>query len=193
MIKTSQQIVDDIVLAKDKPEAKKILHDIFEALHLTNDYTALIKLKQQLDVLKEDYVKTSDSLRELATPRTYVDIHEIRVELNFLYRDIADNLSFEINRLKIYYEEAKTIKRGEAIMSLSNNEDVKSKFNTKSTSSLRDIVGLEQSYKEYAKLSSISYGLYQDLQNTLNSIRQMIDSIASEEKVAFEIEKRDVK
>jgi len=58
---------------------------------------------------------------------------------------------------------------------------------------LRDIVGLEQSYKEYAKLSSISYGLYQDLQNTLNSIRQMIDSIASEEKVAFEIEKRDVK
>ena len=51
-------------------------------------------------------------------------------------------------------------------------------FGAKSTSALRDIVGIAGSYKEYISNASVSYGLYQELNNILNSIRMFIDLLS---------------
>lgn len=191
--KKSEKFISQIVEANTREGAIDILKAVMEDLYLSSGYVTLVHLKDKLSTFKLEYTYSSDLYKTLETPRRYEDVHQIRVDLNFLYRDIADELSFEINRLKIFYEEAKTTTRAEAILSLSGNEEVQKKVKATSASALRDIVGADDVYKEYVNLASISYGLYQDLLNTLTSIRQMIDSIASEEKVLFEIEKRDVK
>ncbi len=191
--KKSEKFVQQIIDASDRQGAIEILKAVLDDLYLSDSYVDLVHLKDMLSTFKKEYTEISDAYRLLTVPRKYNDVHEIRVNLNFLYRDISDALSFEVNRLKIFYEEAKTTTRADAMLSLSDNESVQKKVKAVSTSSLRDIVGADSAYKEYVRLASISYGLYQELANTLTSIRQMIDSVASEEKVLFEIEKRDVK
>src|SRR5690606_27246929 len=147
------------------------------ALYLTNNYTQLVHLKDSLNSYEKHYREISDAYRSLVSPRRFEDVHGIRVDLNFLYRDIVDELDFEINRLKIYYEEIKTSVRAESMLSLKEDEDFQSKIKANSTSALRDIVGADNSYKEFVSLASISYGLYQNLRDLLNSIRLMTDSL----------------
>lgn len=176
-----------------KKDAVEVLEEVLSALHLSNDYTTLVGLKTRLKEFEKQYREITDDLRSLSFPRKYEDVHNIRTELNFLYRDISDELSFEINRTKIYYEEYKTVQRAASIENIKNDETLQEKFKAKSTSALRDIVGADGDYEEYVALASISYGLFQNLISLLNSIRMTTDTLAAECKNILSINIKDVK
>jgi hypothetical protein len=185
------ELLPKIQEASTQKEALAVLHVILETLHLTSNYTRLVSLKNKLEEYKDRYNEITDDYQK--SEKSLRDMTEARTELNFIYRDISDKLSFEIYKNKIFFEENKTAIRAESIKSLKHNEEVQKDFNVKSASGLRDIVGLDNSYKEYIENASISYGLYQELNSTLNSMRMFIDLLASSIKNEQLIIQKDVK
>lgn len=184
-------LIPKIISAQTKTDAIKVLNDTLVALHLTNKYTDLVKLKDELEEYEDRFIVITDAYEK--SPKTVEDMLNTRLSLNFLYRDTVDTFSFKINSQKIFWEEKKTAVRGESLLRLRHDEKIQESFKTKSTSALRDIVGLDDGYQEYITNSSLSYGLYQQLMNFLNSIRQFIDYLASAIKNEHIIQQQDVK
>ena len=179
-MKKSIKIIPQIIECKDRDKAIDILNQVLIELNLRSDYIHLNELKDRLDYYQKEFNKESDHLRELAHPRDINDLNQIRINLNFIYRDITDELSFQINKVKIYHEENKTAIRGAAMFEIAEDEEKQSKVKAKSASALRDIYGASEEYKQYVNEASISYGLYKNLENLLNAIKMMTDSIAAE-------------
>lgn len=173
----AKDLLPKIIEATTKKEAIEVLHDVLEALYLTNNYTDIVRIKDALGESKERYGRITDEYND--SGRSIEVMMKTRTELNFLYRDISDKFSFDINRLKIFYEECKTSVRAESMKNLKGDTEIQAIFNAKSTSSLRDIVGLSDTYREFIANYSIAYGLFKDLEVLLNSIRMFIDLLAS--------------
>lgn len=189
----SEKLIPLIVAAVDEESAISVLWQVLKELHLTSNYTDLVALKERIDYFKKCYRDTSDEYRALTAPRSIDDVLHYRVELNFLYRDINDELTFDINRLKIYYEEYKTVQRFESMENVRVNDIVVENYKVKSASALRDIVGADPKYTEFTSLASVSYGLWQELSKLLESIKLLTDSLSAEAKRATVIEYKDVK
>lgn len=187
----AKDLLPKIIQASNNQEAIRTLNDVLEALHLSNSYTDLVKIKDGLQEEKEKYNVITDNYNN--SEKLLENMILTRTELNFSYRNISDKYSFEIYKHKIYWEEVKTSVRAESIKKLKEDEDIQKMFNTKSTSGLRDIVGLDSSYKSYISNASISYGLYQELNTLLNSIRMFIDLLASSIKNEQIVLQKDVK
>lgn len=192
MSNKSKELVQSIIEAKDKKDAVNVMNQTLDLLHLTDNYTDIVEIKDKLEDYKKKFRSISDKYKGIEN-KTLEAIQEYRSKLNFLYRDINDEMTFEVNRLKIFYDEKKTVQRYESMESIKNNEDVQKNFNAKSASAIRDIVGADNGYKEYVALVSISYGLWQELKQVLESIRLMTDTMASESKREQAIRIKDVK
>lgn len=194
-MKKSLDLIPLIIEAKNKESAINVLKEMLNSLYISNEYIEASKLVDQLKDFKKDYRETVLKYKKLSENiKNFNSLHDIRIELNLLYQNITDTLSFDVNRLKIYYEEYKTVQRSSSIISLKNNEEFqKNNIKATSTSALRDVVGADSEYNEYVTTYSIVYGLYNDLRDTLNSIRQLTDSIASEENFLRNVEKREAK
>ena len=189
-----EKLIPLIIGATDREKAINVLNETLKVLHLTTDYLDLVKLKDKLDKYQEQFKEISKEYEQSSFPREYQFLAKTRDDLAFLYRDITDSLSFEINSAKIRFgEDAKTEARGESIMALKDNADLKINDKKVSVSQLREVYGVAPEYKEYLNLYSISYGLYQNLIKLFESIKMLSDSISSQAKVAHEIDKRDVK
>ena len=76
---------------------------------------------------------------------------------------------------------------------LKNDPESQELFNAKSTSALRDIVGMSGIYKEFVANYSIAYGLYKNLETLLNSIKLFIDLLASASKQEQLIQQKDAR
>ena len=189
--KKSKELIPKIIKAVNEDQAVEILYDTLNALYLTSDYTDIVALKDKLEEHKAEFRRITDEFRE--QEHDYNSVTKYRAELNFLYRDIQDQLTFDVNRLKIHYEEYKTVQRFESMSSLKENEAVSGQFKAKSASALRDIIGGDSGYKEYVSLASISYGLWQELGKVLESIRLFTDTMASMAKREITIDVKDVK
>mgnify|MGYP003583717058 FL=1 len=187
----ARDIIPKIIKSSNKSEALVVLNDILEALHLSESYTNLIKIRDNFSEKKQEYVDITDEYN--SSPQTIEDMLEARKYLNFLYRDISDQFSYIINKNKILFEEEKTSVRAESMKRLKEDATVQEMFKTKSTSGLRDIVGLDDGYKEYIANASISYGLYQELNSILTSIRMFIDFLASSIRAEQLINEKDIK
>lgn len=184
-------LIPKIISAQSKKDAIEVLNETLIALHLTNSYTDLVKIKDDLEEYEVRFKVITDSYDD--SSKNIEDMLNTRLSLNFLYRDTVDQFSFKINSQKIFWEERKTAVRGESLMRLRHDEKVQESFKTKSTSALRDIVGLDDGYQEYITNASLSYGLYQQLMNFLNSIRQFIDYLASAIKNEHIIQQQDAR
>ena len=187
----ARDIIPKIIKSSNKSEALVVLNDILEALHLSESYTNLIKIRDNFSEKKQEYVDITDEYN--SSPQTIEDMLEARKYLNFLYRDISDQFSYIINKNKKLFEEEKTSVRAESMKRLKEDATVQEMFKTKSTSGLRDIVGLDDGYKEYIANASISYGLYQELNSILTSIRMFIDFLASSIRAEQLINEKDIK
>jgi N12 class adenine-specific DNA methylase len=187
-MKKSKELIPMIIAASDREAAIKVLSTTLEALNLRSELSTLNELKNSLDEFKKEFADLNSNYLELAEPRSYSDLHEIRLELNTLYRRVSDELSFEVNKRKVYYEEVKTAVRAEAIFEQAINPDTQAIFKTKSTSALRDIYGKSKIMQDYIVENAVSYGLWQELSALLQGIKMLIDSAASEEKHALYIE-----
>lgn len=187
----AKELLPQIKNAKTNSEAIEVLHKVLEALHLTNSYTDLVKLKDGLQEEKDRFNSITDGYNK--SEKSLEDMLNTRTALNFCYRDISDNYSFEVYKHKVFWEESKTSVRAESMRKLKDDQEVQKIFSTKSASAVRDIVGLDSGYKSYISNASISYGLYQELNTLLNSIRMFIDLLASSIKHEHIILQKDVK
>lgn len=188
--KKSAELIPKIVGATTQKEAVETLQAILEALHLKNTYVDLMGLKDTLGELEMQFKDMRKEYRELPVPKTYSSVQDIRTKLSLLYTDIVDTLDFDVNRLKVYYEEKKTQIRAESMISLKEDEAFQGKIKASSPSSLRDIVGADESYKEYIVLASISYGLWSNLKSLLSGIKLLTDSLSSETRNLYNIENK---
>ncbi len=189
--KKAGELIPKIISADTKEKAIEVLNDTLEALYLKNDYTELVHLKDTLNEYEKQYKEISDTYRSLVSPRRFEDVHGIRVDLNFLYRDIVDELDFSINYQKIFYEKRERTVKVESMREAKGDENLQSELKSTSISALDKIKGGTSIYQEYISLSSISYGLYQNLRDLLNSIRMMTDSLASESSYLKRIESKE--
>lgn len=190
MSKKSALLLPKIIEANTKEEAIIVLNDVLKTLHFSSDYLELVALKDELDIYNDKF----SAICEGCTSENDVTIlNNIRVELNFLFREISDKLVFQINKLKIFHEESKTVLRGTAMMELRDNEIIQGKIKATSATALREIVGVSDEYKESVACISMSYGLYKQLEALLNGIRMMTDTIASKVNHERTILMKDVK
>lgn len=192
-MKKSKELIPMIIAASDREAAINVLSSTLEALNLRSELSTLNELKNSLEDFKKDFSDLNNNYLELAEPRSYSDLHEIRLELNTLYRRVSDELSFEVNKRKVYYEEVKTAVRAQAIFEQASNPETQAIFKTKSTSALRDIYGKSKIMEDYIVENAVSYGLWQELSALLQGIKMLIDSAASEEKHALYIEQNPLK
>lgn len=189
--KKAGELIPKIINADTKEKAIEVLNDTLEALYLTTNYTELVHLKDVLNGYEKQYKELSDAYRSLVFPRQFKDVHGIRVDLNFLYRDIVDELDFSVNFNKIFYEKRERTVKVESMREAKGDEALQSELKSTSISALDKIKGGTSIYQEYISLSSISYGLYQNLRDLLNSIRMMTDSLASESSYLKRIESKE--
>lgn len=195
MRKKSADLIPLIVKASDEASAIDVLHKTLEYLHLSSTYTTLVGLRDRMVEFQKQYEEIVGKYKSLPFPRDYKDLAEIRDSLAFLYRDIQDELSFEVNKAKSHGDEAKTLVRAEAVISAKENEKLKEVNGGKplSMSALDRLYGISDEYQEYLNTYGISYGLYQALMTLLTSIRIMSDSIASQASYALTVLQRDVR
>lgn len=194
--KKSAELLPKIIAAKNNDEAITVLNETLKYLHLTSDYIDLVYLKDTMENFQIEYGEIIEKHKNIPFPRSYEALAEVRDELAFLYREIQDSLSFEINKTKILHgDDRKATVRAESIISAKENEDLKKANNNKqlSLSSLDRVYGISEEYQEYINLYALSYGLYHGLINLLSSIRLMSDSVASQANHALTVLQRDVK
>lgn len=181
--------------ASTQEEAIGALIEIAETMHLTQNYSHLIGLKDQLDSYEnkfKDIIKQYNTIRYSGV-RDYDQLHNIRLELNFLYQELNDELGFEINKAKILNEEKKTVIRAEAMRDLKNDPEFQKDIKATSASALRDLVGAASVYQEYVSMASVAYGMYSEFHKLMDAIKMMTDSLASECRQAQYVEQKDVK
>ena len=79
----ARDIIPKIIKSSNKSEALVVLNDILEALHLSESYTNLIKIRDSFSEKKQEYVDITDEYN--SSPQTIEDMLEARKYLNFLY------------------------------------------------------------------------------------------------------------
>lgn len=194
MAKKSEQLLPKVIEATDRESAIKVLAEILDVLHLSNEYTDLLNLKDRLNIFQDEYRTIVDTYESLEVPREYEQLSEIRDDLAFLYRKIQDDLTFEINKLKIFWgEDKKTSVRGNSMLELRNREDIKIGKKDLTASAIEKLYGVTNQYQEFVNLQSISYGMFKELDQLLQAIKLLSDSIASQCQHALIILRRDVK
>lgn len=188
----SASLIPLILGADTEEKAIDVLNKTVEALHLSQNYYHLVEIEDSLKSFQNRFKEIGNRIKNLPVPRSYHDLHELRLELNFLHMELNDELAFEVNKSKIFHEERKTVIRAESMTDLAGNKDFQSKIKATSASALRDIVGASDIYKEYASMASVSYGSYIEFQKLMESIKLLTDSLASECKHAMYIEQKDI-
>jgi hypothetical protein len=188
----SKDLIPKIIAAKTKEEATEVLRETLQALHLSTDYVEMTRLQDRINFYQAKFKELTKGLNTVDVVIEYEQLNNIRMSLNYLYREIQDELSAPINSNKIYYEEIKTVRRAEGLSEV-RGSDVAKEFKATSASAIREILGASETYANYAGEYSIAYGNYKTLETLLNSIRMHIDSIASREKRELIILQKDAK
>lgn len=187
----SKDLIDKIVKADNKTSALETLYDILKSLHLTNNYTELVKVKNNLDQKKEDFKRITNAYN--IEDKNIDNIINCRQHLNFLYRDIVDEFSFTINKNKIYFEEARGTIKADSYKNLQENQELIEEFGLKSKTALKDFLHYSEIYREYTANYSIAYALYKELDGLLNSIKQFIDLLSGQIRLELNIQTHDAK
>ena len=194
--KKSAELLPKIIACKTKEEAVEVLTEAFKMLHLTSNYNDLVALKDTLDVHKKELQTIQNEFSDLEVPRKYLDIHNVRLALNFLYTQVSDDLSFEVNKLKVYYGDDRRSEvkasSAEAVRRRLEEEAKAAAKKGPSHALIMDIYAAEPSYKEFVVMRAFSYGLYKELDNLLTAILKFSDSVSSEESYLRNIEARNV-
>lgn len=193
MSKSSVEIIEDIIKATSKQESAEIIREIIASLNLSEGYVHLNKLKGQINDFKAQLEDYQRQYQELASPRNFEDVHELRMSLTFLYREIMDNLAMEINKLKLFYEERKTVQRAQSSLNLKNDEHFKSSFKSVSESLLRDYIGYDKGYEQWTKDVAFSYGLWKEVDSLMISTKNFIDALSSEERYLTTVKVQDAR
>jgi hypothetical protein len=190
----AKEFIKPIIEASDKDSAVKVINGIARKLHLFRNYDHLVNLKDRMDDFKLEFKEIEKRYKNMTIPRLYPSLHELRVELSFLSLYFTDELSFEINKCKIFHEERKTEARAEGILDLKEDEEFNKRFDKKlSATAIRELVGASNVYQEFINLTSYSYGLYQEFHKISDAMKLFNDALASECRDAQYHNQKDAK
>jgi hypothetical protein len=126
MSSKSRELLPKIVGASNNNEAIEVLHDVLELLHLSNSYTDLVKVRDDLTEQKQIFAEITNTYNN--SEKSIEVMMDFRKDLNFLYRDISDKFSYTVNKNKIFFEEQKTAVRAEAMKNLKENNEAQEIF-----------------------------------------------------------------
>jgi hypothetical protein len=193
-MRKSEELIPLILQADDEDKAIDVLNEVLECLYLTSDYIELKKLKDRFEELKSEANGIIEMYKANYRNQTLnVELmDQAKTELNFMYIQITDELAFDSSRLKIFYEEKKTVQRFDSMYALSDDE-ISNKFKAKSASALREIMGADPGYRQFVSLAAISYGLWNEVNKYLESIKLLTDTIAGQLKRELIINVKDQK
>lgn len=179
MANKSKELIPLIIEANDAEGAISVLKEVMDNLYITEDYVEIMRITDRIREMKDDFDRIVAPIKNME--RTMENIIEVRTNLTFLYKDVINEFSFDVNKAKIFEEEFKTAERGKALTRLSINKDILEQFNMKkpSASTLRDVLGLDDKYSEYIHRLSQSYANYKTLESFLISIRDFINLTSS--------------
>jgi len=192
MSNKSAALIPRIIEAKTQEDSIEILNDVLDILYISTSYTRMTELRDKLKEFQEEFKKERTGLDLEDTFYEYEFLNHKRIRLSFLYTKIHDELSAVINANKIFYEEVKTTRRAEALQNLKGSE-VATNMKATSASALRELLGADKSYAQYANEYAIAYGNYKSLDTLLTSIKLVIDALASREKRELINIQKDVK
>jgi len=187
-MKKSKILIPMIQNASSTDEAIQVIIKTLELLDLSVEYSTLKERKELLETFRDEFKEVELSYRELGAPRAFNDIHEIRLELSYLYTRMSDELTYDVNRYKVYWEEFKTVARANSMLELAQDKEIQGKIKATSTSALRDIYGASDKMVEYTQMYSMAYGLWKELDSLATSITNLANAIAAEEKYLLKIE-----
>ena len=95
MSKKSATLIPKIIQAGNTEQAITVLNQVLKSLHFSSDYLELVSLKDELD----DYqLKFNEVCEKCVQENDITILNNIRIELNFLFREITDKLVFPINK-----------------------------------------------------------------------------------------------
>lgn len=176
----AEKYLEGIINATTEEQAIEILTEMAKDLGIGQSHGKLMFLKERLEL----YQKKFKEIRNKIQPDTVYDVkylQDVRMEAGLCYQEMVDQLSFEVNRLKIAYgEDRKSEIRSTVLTELMNDEEFKKEHNAKSISALKEVYAVRPSYKEWLTCSSISYGLWNDYRSTLQHMQFFIDGIAAQ-------------
>ena len=172
-------LIDEIVSAKNRDEGIEVLHNILEALHLSQSYTKMVSISDELIKFSAKVKQIEDKIDD--SVKTHEELNDIRFELDTLYRKVNDALTHKVDSAKIYYDEIKSTRRYEALVNLKDSQKAKD-MGAKSPSALETIIGGDASYTRLAVEKSISYANYKKLERLLKNIERLGNTVASREK-----------
>ena len=187
----SKELLPKIIRASNNDEAIEVLHNILELLHLSESYVNIVKVRDALSERKEEFRRITDNYQN--SDKSLRQMLDTRTELNFVYRNISDEFSYIVNKNKIFFEENRRSIKIDSMKDMTENTEYDGIFKSKSATALDSLLGASDIYRKHVSEASISYGLYQELANILNSIRMWIDLLASSIKTEQMIQSKDVK
>lgn len=182
-------LIPKIIEASDKNQAVEVLYDLLQTLHLSQDYTSLVKIKDELDEKAADFDRIIAGIEGKIL--SIDELNNFRWQLSLLYREISDKFSFKINKTKIYFEESRGTIKADSFKEIKDSPELSEELGVKSTSALKDFLHYSGIYREYTSNYSIAYGLYKQLDGLLSSIQHFINYTASKIKSEQEIEKQN--
>ena len=94
MSKKSATLIPKIIQAGNTEQAITVLNEVLKSLHFSSDYLELVALKDELDEYNNRF---NDICKNCVEENDIGILNNIRIELNFLFREISDKLVFEIN------------------------------------------------------------------------------------------------
>lgn len=193
----SKELIPLIIGATDKKQAIEVLRKTLEALHLEDDEMHLISLKDRLNEFQVEFKEIVDRVKSLNYNFDSEEALELRLECNFLYQQISDELVFEINKAKILYEERKTIYRAEGLDELRKDEALLEELSPGkkkiSDTALRDNLGKSRTYSRFVNRAGFSYGLYKEIHALMDGITNLSNSLSSVTRHRQEVERKDAR
>lgn len=189
----NEDLIPQIIEAKDKQDAITVMKSVLQILNFSNDYVEISKLANELEEDKEYFTALTDSIEDCKG--NIQKLFDMKVKLNYFYRDMGDKYKFKAHKWKIFWQEVKTQRRAEAMANIKESPDILESMSIKSASAsaLREIIGADSGYQEYIKTYPLAEALQKSVDNFLDVIYQFTNTVAS--MIAFEknVELKDQK
>lgn len=189
----SEDLIPQIIEAKDKSDAIEVMRNVLSILNFSNEYAEISKLANELEEDKDYFTALTDTIEDCKGD--IQKLFDMKIKLNYFYRDMGDKYKFKAHLWKIFWQEVKTQRRAEAMSRLKEDPDILESMSIKSASAsaLREIIGADAGYQEFIKTYPLAEGFQKSVDNFLDVIYQFTNTVAS--MIAFEknVEMKDQK
>ena len=189
----AEKYIDKIIQAKTEDQAVDVMREMAADLGIGQSYGKLKYIEERLELHKKSFKDLQKSLEKEPAPD--IDfLQNLRMQTIHCYTSIVDELTEPTNRLKISFgDDRRSEVRSTILTRLMKDEDFKKEHNAKSISALEKVYSSDDEYKEWLTCSALSYGIWNDMRETLKYINFFIDALASQIRTEQNAQRMDFK